>query len=163
MKGDREKCIIAGMNDYISKPIRVKELVQSLSQCQPYFENPEPVPVLISALDTEVLQAFRNTMGANASVLLAQLIDIYLEESPNLLKVMGGAVTQTDAAAMQQAAHTLKSSSAALGAITLSRLCQDLEIIGNSGTTAGAGEIMQQVESEYERVKAALQIECQRS
>ena len=163
MKGDREKCIIAGMNDYISKPIRVKELVQSLSQSQPYFENPEPVPVLISALDTEVLQAFRNTMGANASVLLAQLIDIYLEESPNLLKVMGSAVTQTDAAAMQQAAHTLKSSSAALGAITLSRLCQDLEIIGTSGTTAGAGEIMQQVESEYERVKAALQIECQRT
>jgi CheY-like chemotaxis protein len=176
MQGDREKCISAGMDDYISKPIRVKELVQSLSNCQPPCENSQLVPLLEEALpsegignsppltpnealDTKVLQAFRKTMGSNASVFLAQLIDIYLEETPLHLQVIETAVTQTDATTMQQAAHTLKSSSGYLGAITLSKLCEQLESLGNSGTTVGAQEIIAKLKSEYERVQAALQIE----
>jgi CheY-like chemotaxis protein len=202
MQGDREKCLSAGMDGYISKPIRVEELVESLSQFQSCRENPEPVeasgstslvdtklqskelhsspcppapllrqnatwyqeaPVLSEAINTEVLDAFRNTMGANASAFLAQLIDIYLEETPLLLQAISTAVTQQDAAAMQKAAHTLKSSSASLGAMTLSKLCEQIESMGHSGTTAGVGEIVAQIESEYERVKAALQIERQQA
>ena len=161
MQGDREKCIRAGMNDYISKPIRVEELVHSLNQCQHHLQNLEPVPVLKEAIDAQVLQAFRNTMGSNASVFLAQLIEIYLEETPLLLQEISTAISQTDAWAIQQKAHLLKSSSASLGAITFSKLCEELEVMGNSGTTAGAGAIMAQLESEYEQVKAALQIERQ--
>jgi CheY-like chemotaxis protein len=178
MQGDREKCIRAGMDDYISKPIRVKELIQCLSNCQPRSENSLLVPLLEEALpsegignsppltpnealDTEVLQAFRKTMGSNASIFLAQLIDIYLEEAPLQLQVIETAVTQKDATAMQQAAHTLKSSSASLGAITLSKLFEELERLGNSGTTIGAQETMAQIKCEYERVQAALQIERQ--
>jgi CheY-like chemotaxis protein len=172
MQGDREKCLRAGMDDYISKPIRVQELVeslnncqarsQSLSQCQPSCKQPEPAPMLeeasrqISAIDTEVLQTFRQTMGESAEVFLTQLIDIYLEESPALLQAMDTAGTQNDAGAMKQAAHALKSSSAALGAIALSKLCEELERIGNSQTTTGASEILSQIQSEYEAVKAAL-------
>ncbi len=202
MQGDREKCLSAGMDGYISKPIRVEELVESLSQFQSCRENPEPVeascatslvdtqlqskelhssscppapllrqnatwseeaPVLSEAINTEVLHTFRNTMGANASAFLAQLIDIYLEETPLLLQAISTALTQQDAAAMQKAAHTLKSSSASLGAMTLSKLCEQIESMGHSGTTAGVGEIVAQIESEYERVKAALQIERQRA
>jgi HPt (histidine-containing phosphotransfer) domain-containing protein len=100
-------------------------------------------------------------MGANASVFLAQLIDVYLEESPALLQAMSTGVTQNDAAAMKQAAHTLKSSSASLGAMGFSQLCEQLEVIGSSDTTAGALELFAKVESEYERVKTALQIERQ--
>jgi len=117
--------------------------------------------LLEDALDAQVLQTFRNTMGPDASTFLAQLIDIYLEETPRLLQAMGAAVTQTDPAAMKQAAHTLKSSSASLGAITFSKLCEDLERIGHSGNTTDAREIMEQIQSEYEKVKVALQIECQ--
>jgi CheY-like chemotaxis protein len=161
MQGDREKCISAGMNDYISKPIRVQELVQSLTHSQPHLENTNSVAVLEEAIDVQVLQALGQTMGSNASTFLAQLIDVYLEDSPNLLQLMDTAVTQTDTAAMEQAAHTLKSSSAALGAITLSKLCEELERIGNSKTITSAIEIMPQVKSEYERVKAALLLERQ--
>jgi PAS domain S-box-containing protein len=188
MQGDREKCLSAGMDDYMSKPIRVQELIESLLQCQPRLLNPKleaevhsntllleealpngdmgyisppPPPPLNpqEALDTEVLQAFRNMMGASASQFLTQLIDVYLEDTPNLLQLIGIAVNHQDAAAMQQAAHTLKSSSASLGAMTFSKLCEELEIMANSGTTAGAREIMLQIESEYDRVKSALQIE----
>ncbi|HEY9673169.1 MAG TPA: PAS domain S-box protein [Waterburya sp.] len=177
MQGDREKCLSAGMDDYISKPIRVEELVQALNQCQPQLRqeveegspnqetehspcvplNPEEV------LDSAVLQVFRQTMGANASAFLAQLIDIYLEESPVLVQAISTAITQNDAAAMIQAAHTLKSSSASLGAMSFSQLCQELETIGTSATTAEAGILFTKIESEYERVKSALQLERQRT
>jgi CheY-like chemotaxis protein len=182
MQGDRDKCLSAGMDDYISKPIRVEELVQSLNQCQPRFVETAPQPLLdeVSSsggmnnsvsvnlspcephssndvINHEVLQAFRQTMGANALLFLAQLISIYLEETPSLLQAMNTAIAQSDAGGMQQAAHTLKSSSASLGAITLSKLCEQLERLGNSQSTVGAQEIMAQVELEYEKVKVALQ------
>jgi CheY-like chemotaxis protein len=182
MQGDRDKCLSAGMDDYISKPIRVEELVQSLNQCQPRFVETAPMSLLeevsssegmnnsVSAnlspcephpsndvINHEVLQAFRQTMGANALLFLAQLISIYLEETPSLLQAMSTAVAQGDVGGMQQAAHTLKSSSASLGAITLSKLCEQLERLGHSQSTVGAQEIMAQVELEYEKVKVALQ------
>jgi HPt (histidine-containing phosphotransfer) domain-containing protein len=90
-----------------------------------------------------------------------QLIELYLEDAPSLLEAMDKAVTQTNAAQLQTAAHTLKSSSASLGAISLSNLCEQLEILGQTGTIVGAQEIITQVQSEYERVKIALQLECQ--
>jgi signal transduction histidine kinase/DNA-binding response OmpR family regulator len=175
MQGDREKCLSAGMDDYISKPIRVEELVQCLNQCQSSSENLESLPlvdetllpeepresVLLNsdkAINTEVLQGLRQTMGVNADQFLTQLIDVYLEETPLLIQAMDTAVAQTDATAMQKAAHTLKSSSASLGAITLSKLCEQLERLGYSQTMTGAREIVAQVESEYERVKAGLQL-----
>jgi HPt (histidine-containing phosphotransfer) domain-containing protein len=76
---------------------------------------------------------------------------------------MATAVTQNDAEAMKQTAHTLKSSSAALGAIALAKLCEELEKIGNSKTTTGGSEILSQIQSEYKRVKAALPLERQGS
>lgn len=171
MQGDREKCISAGMDDYISKPIRVEELIQSLKESQPIISKMQAEDSSGSVMgnqrspnspiDPQVLQAFRHTMGSNASLYLTQLINIYLEDAPDLLQVMSTAVSQGDAAAMEQAAHTLKSSSASLGAITLSKLCVNLEKIGNSKTTTGASEIMSKIQSEYERVKAALLLECQ--
>ncbi|NEQ22314.1 MAG: response regulator, partial [Microcoleus sp. SIO2G3] len=160
MQGDRDKCISAGMNDYISKPIRVDELIRALSESEPRVNNPEPVPVLEKAIDTSVLQDFRATLGSQANQFLVQLIELYLEDAPSLLAAMDKAVTQTNAAQLQTTAHTLKSSSASLGAISLSHLCEQLEILGQTGTTVGARELITQVHSEYERVKIALQLEC---
>ncbi|HEY9613156.1 GAF domain-containing hybrid sensor histidine kinase/response regulator, partial [Allocoleopsis sp.] len=173
MQGDRENCLNAGMDDYISKPIRVEELVQSLNTCQSCYqshnpcqlelENSHPVPKLEeasklkAAVDTEVLQALLSHMGANASVFMGQLIDIYLKETPLLLQTLATSVTQEDVAAIRQAAHTLKSSSASLGAITLSELCQELEAIAGSGAITQAQELFTRLESEFERVKTALQ------
>ncbi len=151
MQGYRQVCLDAGMDDYITKPIQVEELVKSLKMCQP---SRAPLP-----LNPKVLQTLWDTAGESASDFVAELIDFYFEESVKHLQVIEAAVAQGDASALQHEAHSLKSSSAALGATTLADVCQELEIMGSTGAIKGALEKALQLEAEYERFKSALQIE----
>jgi HPt (histidine-containing phosphotransfer) domain-containing protein len=112
-------------------------------------------------IDPKALQALRDMAGKDASEVLAEVIDSYLEDAPKLLQAISAAVAQGDTTALYQAAHTLKPTSATLGAITLSQVCKDLEVIGRTGTMADVLAIVLQVEAEYERVQAALRIERQ--
>ncbi len=177
-----EQCLAAGMDDYISKPIQIKKLVHSLSQCQPQvgkrdvkddFSNapllslvkaaPYPSSALPSEpLDAKTLQALRQMAGARATEILAQLISNYCEEAPQLLQAMRAAVATEDAAALRQAAHSLRSASANLGATALSQLCKVVEAIGCAGNTVGALTSISQAETEYETVKVALELERHR-
>ncbi|MEQ8963049.1 MAG: response regulator, partial [Coleofasciculus sp. C2-GNP5-27] len=151
--GDREKFLEVGLDVYISKPIRVNEFVRVLSQSQPTEESPKPTPPAESALDPQVLQTFHDMMGESATEMLRQLMDIYLEDTPAMLETLKIALQENNLAALQRTAHTLKSSSAALGAIKLSQLCQDLEHLSQSQVTTGLCELVAQIESEYQRVK----------
>jgi HPt (histidine-containing phosphotransfer) domain-containing protein len=108
------------------------------------------------------LQSLRQMAGAKATEVLAQLIDNYLAEAPQLLQAMRAAVATKDAAALHQAAHTLRSASANVGATSMCQLCKAVEAMGGAGTTAGALASVLQVETAYATVKAALQMERQR-
>ncbi len=194
MQGDREACLEAGMDDYISKPIRKEELVQALLRYRgtevqgsggagksgsggdkkregeattPFnTESGQGNDATLSfstPIDAKTLEAFAKTVGGEASNLLAQLINCYLEDAPKLLQAMGTAVSKQDAIALRQASHTLKASSAALGAIQLATLCKQLEAMSRAGEIAGASKIVVQIETEYETVKAALQMKAQLS
>lgn len=149
MKGDREECLEAGMDDYISKPIHVEELIQALTRGVGS----------LSPIDTNVLQSFRDMVGKNAELILTEMIDCYVEDAPKLLQAMASAFAQGDVIALRQAAHTLKSSSATLGATTLSHLCKELEAHSHSGNIDLGLEKVLRLVAEYERVKAVLQKE----
>jgi signal transduction histidine kinase/DNA-binding NarL/FixJ family response regulator len=173
MQGDREECLHSGMDDYLSKPIRVEELIEALSKCHPLnpqhqreqrqfcgrLEATPPGSLAPSPIDTKILQSFRSMVGDTAELILGEMIDCYLEEAPKLLQAIAAAVAQGDMIALRQAAHTLKSSSATLGATTLSRLCKELEATSRTGNTEAKLDQVPQIEAEYERVKAALQEE----
>jgi HPt (histidine-containing phosphotransfer) domain-containing protein len=107
-------------------------------------------------LDPAALENLREMVGGDAEF-LAELMDTFLADAPQLLADMRQAVERGDAAGLRLAAHSLKSNSADFGAMTLSNLCWELEGMGKAGTLDGAAKKVAQVEAEYERVKPAIE------
>ncbi|MBW4490284.1 MAG: response regulator [Trichocoleus desertorum ATA4-8-CV12] len=163
MPGDREMCLEAGMDDYISKPIRIEELSKALLRGQPKWGDrliqPNTDPV---AVDSQVIQAFRNMVGEDASGIFVELINSYLQETPKVIQAMQTALTQDDVALLCLSAHTLKSSSATLGASNLAGLCKDLEICCREAAPMSLTAKVALVEVEFTRVKTALEVEQKR-
>jgi CheY-like chemotaxis protein len=161
MKEDREACLAAGMDDYLGKPIRVEQLIQALKRCPRRVDRPLDEPPREakegSVLDPAALDNLWEMAGGDPAF-LAELIDTFLEDAPQLLAQIQQAVQQGDATLLRRAAHSLKSNSAEFGAQGLSSLCRDLEAVGKTGTVQGVGETVAQAVDEYEQVTAALEI-----
>ncbi|MBR8828691.1 MAG: response regulator [Gomphosphaeria aponina SAG 52.96 = DSM 107014] len=153
MEGDQERCLEAGMDDYISKPIRVQELVASLNKSKSVSENS---PVSIKAIDLTAIQEIQNMIGDDPLELSA-VIDSYLEDSSLYLKNIKIATEKTDAQGLEMVAHTWKSSSALLGALNLAKLCIELENLATAKIWVEVNEIIAKIEAEYERVKRELE------
>ncbi len=170
LKGDREKYLATGMDDYASKPIQVDELISALSKCKPLSEPMNRAPTMsdppqsapVDPLPEEVINIsaiaeFQAVMGEDGVEVVTELIDIFFEDAPTLLAGMRQAIADKDAETFQRAAHTLKSNSATFGAIALSALCEELENIGQAGVIDNTLDKVMRLEEEYQRVKVALQ------
>lgn len=160
MQGDRYDCFNAGMDDYISKPIRLEDLIQSLTRVAQELKNWEENKASTSApIDTKVLQSFREMVNNNTETVVAEMIDCYLEDAPKLIQAIATAIAQGDTTTLRRAAHTLKSSSATLGAKNLARICKELEAASHKQKIDREDYQKMQLEAEYEKVKAALRQE----
>ena len=162
LAGDREQFLAAGMDDYVSKPVRVGELVHALHKCKPltgyvngFLVAPKIAPQATRApagaapIDPAALEEFRAMVGEDA----AELIALWFDDAAKLLMTMRAAAAQGDVEKLSWAAHTLKGDSANLGAMALVGLCQALE----AAPIADAPQSLSLLEAEYERVKVALQ------
>ena len=170
MEGDREACLEAGMDDYISKPIRTEELVMALERCKPDTGNsiqdvdirPTPPesehPVSNNhnpILDPAALATLQEMAGD--ADFFKDLIDSFLSTSPQLLVDLYQALEQGDAVKLSRAAHTLKSGSADFGALALSGLCKELEMLAKAGILDGSADLIARIEATYAQVKPALE------
>ena len=165
MAGDRETCLAAGMDGYVSKPIRIDELVAALLQVPAITADrarAEPIPATPARQQDadELLIAMRETIGNQADDLLPELSELFQEEAPRLLHAMHTAIDATDHQQLAAAAHTLKSSAASLGSRDLPNLCQHLETLGRSGTTTGADQYADTLDRGYARFTAILDLAC---
>jgi CheY-like chemotaxis protein/HPt (histidine-containing phosphotransfer) domain-containing protein len=176
MKGDRLNFLKAGMDDYISKPIRMSELVQALLNNQSFRNNLESSSSLDinneleneenreeqNVIDMQILGEVFVIIGAEDDLnIFFGLIDSYLESLSNLKLKVVSAIDNQDANSLALGCHALKSSSASLGAVTLSQICKTLEKKVVNGAIACLAEDLLALGDEFrqecDRVKLALE------
>lgn len=108
------------------------------------------------AIDPRVLDELRELGGDDDPGLLLELIDLFLADAPRQLEEMSRGFATNDARLLERAAHTLKSSSANLGAMTLSSLCKRMEEIARENELAGVRPLLHESQQHWPRVVAAL-------
>jgi CheY-like chemotaxis protein len=164
MKGDRERCLAAGMDDYVSKPVRVNDLFDAIGRtlqmrgAEPETGNEKPqVPsselrVPSSELDWSAALEY---VGGDRK-LLHDLIGLFLTEYPSWLTNARQAIASNNASDLKRAAHNLKGSLGHFGAHGAFETARILEGIARQGSVAGAGEVCDNLEREIERLRPAL-------
>lgn len=164
LEGDRERCLAAGMDDYISKPIRQESLAAILDRWIPSDDGVSPAPQKESAsavrvIDESVIAELRalETMGKPG--FLTRLIDLFIEDLPRRLATLQSAVKEARPEELAREAHALKGSCAQLGATRLAALCEILEDQGRAGSTAAASPVLEVLREEFDRVRQALENE----
>lgn len=138
MKGDREQCLEAGMDAYLVKPIRKKDLIEAIEAAIPSAAKAEDEPPSTpeSAADSTWDEALVEVGGDRQ--LLVTLAEIFLAEYPKELKSIGVAIEQGDCAGLLQAAHTLKGELATFSAQTAMEAAWELECMGRNCDLAAA-------------------------
>jgi CheY-like chemotaxis protein/HPt (histidine-containing phosphotransfer) domain-containing protein len=162
MQGDREECLAAGMDDYISKPIQVRELQLVLERWGQSAPIPSESAVLQAAgtgvsVDWAVLEGLQELQEEGEPDFVQETIRMYLDDAPRMINAIRQAIQQKQPQDLRRAAHTLKGNSNSLGAMQIGRLSLELEKIGRGGTTEGAEPLLAELEQEFDRVRAALQ------
>ncbi|MBA3945548.1 MAG: PAS domain-containing protein [Herpetosiphonaceae bacterium] len=164
--GDVARCLRAGMDDYLAKPVGLDELRATIERwvaASAPRRDPAPAPQYLmpkaATLDHAMLNELRGLQEEGMPDLLSELVDLFMDEAPRLITAIRAAITMGDAGALRVAAHTLKGCSSNLGALVLAGECKKLEDLGRGGALGDAPRGFEAVEMEYARAATALRQE----
>jgi signal transduction histidine kinase/DNA-binding response OmpR family regulator len=168
LESDRKRCGDAGMDDFIAKPFERNDLVKVLERWLPSDslagtgiaavakkKPPQPLPVSDSepALDRTQMESMRAALGED----FEDLITTYLQGVEEMLEVIPRAWEDSDLKELERQAHSIKSSSASVGAMVLSRLARNMEDQARAQELTGVDEQVEAMEREFQRVRESLE------
>jgi len=154
-KQDREKCLVAGMDDYVSKPINPMELRAVLDRTLTAPKTISPAAPLVDSTDVLNLSAAMTQIEGN-NELFGEIARMFLAQYPKLLAEIHHASSTLDCAVLTSAVHTLGSSAGQMGAGRALAAARKLEEIGRQEELASVPEALAQLEAELALVESAL-------
>jgi signal transduction histidine kinase/HPt (histidine-containing phosphotransfer) domain-containing protein len=159
--GDREKCLEAGMDDYISKPVRIGEIQSALERWADKVVKKADTSFLTkhgitkTLLDQTLISELRAMPPAGSATMLKELIELFLEHAPERI----GQINQfkEDPVKMAFHAHALKSMSLNLGANRIAQLCQKIEELAHSGNADSLTKLAMELDRTFRLTQQELQ------
>jgi CheY-like chemotaxis protein len=147
MAGDRERCLAAGMDEYLAKPLDPAQLWEVMCDLAPAR----------ACADISVNRRRLTRRLGGDEDLAQQLAKVFLEEYPGLVGDMRAAVSAGDAEAVAQTAHTVKGSVGYFEAAGAMEAARELEALGRAGSLAGAPAVLERLEAELDQVRRELE------
>ena len=172
MKGDRERCLEAGMNDYLPKPIQAQEFAKALDRWLAHATDNEPsitTPVAVSLVppnsdnlaNAPVKPVVFDRQGLLARIMgdveLAKILaEGFLSDMPEQIEKLKAAVVAGDSTIAGALAHRIKGAAGNLGGVALQMAADAIELAGKAGESAGLHSLTLQLESDFTALKVAL-------
>ncbi len=150
-KSDRDQCLEAGMNDYISKPIKNDDLDELLGRIFPSEKKTEQESTEI--IDKEILQKLRKITGDR----FLRILETYKSEAQELLEKLEQAIAEHDPKGAEYASHSLKSASAQIGAVILESQMQEIESAASQSDLREVTKIFTRVQGSFKELEALLE------
>ncbi|WP_148570758.1 PAS domain S-box protein [Nocardioides caldifontis] len=168
LRGDRERALEAGMDDYLAKPVRLEDLADTLERWtatategdpEPETVDPAPEELQGEVLDAEAVATLRTISAGMAPGFLEGLVRTYLRDTEVKLGELASAFRSRDAETTAACAHFLKSSSASMGAVRLAATLTVVEQQARAGDLDEVGPLVRSLMTEFRGVREALDAE----
>jgi HPt (histidine-containing phosphotransfer) domain-containing protein len=161
MKGDREKCLAAGMDEYVSKPIKAKEVFRVIEKLTDGLEKKGKDSLSskrVKRIVTDVFDLSRTLEAVDGDIeLFKEIAELFLEDLPDSMTQIRESISKNDANALELTAHSLKGSVGNFGAKRAFDAAYRLEVMGKEGRPGETDAAMSKLQSEIKDLETAMQ------